>query len=286
MGRNTLARRTAAPRQIVPWLFEMATTLPSLARSYAPGAPLNPRTREAIMLAVADVNGSRCCAWVHGSWRDFLGEGVHDDVEHALLTYARASAEAGKPSSVDELSALLPSGALRGLRATVARIELAGFVEQAADGLVARLRGRRSWSPLATARDAVTVASALPFAVPMFATAAAMRLASRAAPATPAIETPDDDANLLVHMLATAARAYLSHTLVRLALLALPRPIAIGVRSGRSAATVHVGGGVVLIENGIDRDTVLVLEGEIESLLQTATGSIMREVSTIRIRPS
>ncbi|MEY2461148.1 MAG: hypothetical protein QOG30_2978, partial [Acidimicrobiaceae bacterium] len=36
----------------------------------------------------------------------------------------------------------------------------------------------------------------------------------------------------------------------------------------------------------ISRDTVVVVEGEVEPLLQLATGSIVRELSSVRIRPS
>lgn len=287
VGRDTFARRTATPRRVLPWLLELTATFPSLARSYVPGAPIDPRTREEIILAVAEANGSRTCAWVHGSWRGFLGEGAHDDIEHALLGYARACAEAGRPLPTDDLAALLPSAARRALRATVARSELASLADNTADGLLARLRGRRPRSPFAMAREVVTVASTLPIAVPALATAAAMRLATRVAPPLPEIQTPEPaDANLLVHLLATATPAYLSHALVRLVLGGLPRPIPIGMRSGRSAATVRLGGGRIALENGISADTVLVVEGEVEALLQMATGSIVREFSGIRIRPS
>jgi hypothetical protein len=40
------------------------------------------------------------------------------------------------------------------------------------------------------------------------------------------------------------------------------------------------------VENGIARDAIVVVEGEAEPLLQLATGSIVRELSNIRIRPS
>lgn len=287
-GRDSFARRTATPRRVAPWLVEMATTLPALVRSYAPGAPIDPRTRERIILAVAEVNGCGSCAWIHGSWRDFLGDGAHDDVEHALLTYARACAEAGRPLPTDDLAALLPPGALRAVRATVAQIGVASLVGNTAEGFLARVRGQRPWgTPITSAREALTVAAALPVAVPMFATAATMRLATRVAPPVPDIEMPEgDDANLLVHLLATVAPAYLSNALVRIAFVGLPRSMAIGVRSGRTAATVRVGRGRLVLENGISPDTVLVVEGEVESLLQTATGSIVRELGGIRLRPS
>ena len=287
VGRGREVRPTATPARVLPWLVEMAATVPALVRSYAPRAPLDPRSRESIILAVTEVNGCRYCAWVHGSWRDFLGEGAHDDVEHALLAHARACAEAGRPLPVDHLAVVLPEDALRAVRATVARGELANLVGNTFDELVERLRGRRPFAPLVFAREVATVAAALPAAVPMFATAAAMRVATRVAPPMPEIDVPDpEDANLLVHLLATVAPTYLSNALVRRALVGLPRSVVIGVRSGRTAATVHIGRGQLAIENGISRDTVLVVEGDVESLLHMATGSIVRELGGIRIRPS
>jgi hypothetical protein len=97
---------------------------------------------------------------------------------------------------------------------------------------------------------------------------------------------PAGEANLLVHLLAAAAPMYLANAVVRLAVLGLPRPIAVGIRAGRTAATVRVGRGRVAVENGISRDTVVVVEGEVEPLLQLATGTIVRELSSVRIRPS
>src|SRR5438045_8440229 len=120
-ARDPFVRRTATPSLVWPWLAELTATLPGLVRSHAPGAPLAPRTREHIMLAVSDVNGCRYCAWIHGSWRAFLGDGAHDDVEDAVLAYAKACAEAGRPLPVDGLAAVLPPDALQAVRATVAR---------------------------------------------------------------------------------------------------------------------------------------------------------------------
>ena len=73
--RDPFPRRTATLGLMVPWLTEVAATLPGLVRSYGPGGPLDPRTREQIILAVTEVNGCRYCAWIHGSWQEFLGEG-------------------------------------------------------------------------------------------------------------------------------------------------------------------------------------------------------------------
>jgi alkylhydroperoxidase family enzyme len=255
--------------------------------SYGPGGALDPRTREQIILAVTEVNGCRYCAWIHGSWQEFLGDGDHIDAEQALLTYARACAEAGRPLPADDLLAVLPADAVGAVRATVAQIEVSNLVGNTVDGLLARVSRKRPLAPIAFAREVVTVAAALPLAVPLLATAGVMRTAARLAPPLPEIEMPPPgEANLLAHLLAAAAPTYLSNAVVRLALLGLPRPVAVGIRAGRTAATVRIGRGSVAIENGISRDTIVVVEGEVEPLLQLATGSIVRELSGVRIRPN
>jgi AhpD family alkylhydroperoxidase len=285
--RDPFPRRTATLALMVPWLTEVVTTLPGLVRSYGPGGALDPRTREQIILAVTEVNGCRYCAWIHGSWQEFLGEGAHADAEQALLAYAIACAEAGRPLPADDLAAVLPPEAVRAVRATVAQIEVSNLVGNTVDGLLARLARKRPLSPLDFAREAATVAAAVPIAVPLLATAGAMRVAARVAPPMPEVDMPaPGEANLLVHLLAAAAPAYLANAMVRLALLGLPRSIAVGIRAGRTAATVRVGRGRLAVENGISRDTIVVVEGEVEPLLQLATGTIVRELSGVRIRPS
>ena len=58
----------------------------------------------------------------------------------------------------------------------------------------------------------------------------------------------------------------------------------LGVRAGRTSATVRFGRRALVIENGITSDAVAVIEGEVEPLLELATGSIVRELGTIRLR--
>src|SRR3954465_2816315 len=107
--RDPFPRRTATIGLMAPWLAEMLSTLPGLVQSYAPRGSLDPRTREKIILAVTEVNGCRYCAWIHGSGQDFLGGSVQrEDAEEALLAYARACAEAGRPLPADDLAAVLP----------------------------------------------------------------------------------------------------------------------------------------------------------------------------------
>jgi hypothetical protein len=283
-------RRTADPVVLAPWLAELARTAGGLLRSYLPGSPVDARTRERVILAVTEVNGCRYCAWIHGSWSDFLGdrpEGEDDAVraEEALLTYARACADAGRPLDPAPLRAFLPDEAVASVRATVAQIEVSNLVGNTVDGLLARLTRKRPLDPQRALVEAATVAAALPLAVPMLAAGAAMRTVSRLAPEVPVIEQPPaGEANLLVHLLAQTVPAYLANAGVRFAALRLPVPLAVGVRAGRTSATLRIGRGRVALDNGIGPEAIVVLEGDIDPLLQLATGSLVRELTSLRIR--
>jgi AhpD family alkylhydroperoxidase len=280
-------RRTVDVVLVATWVGQLLRNLDGLARSYRPGGPVDARTRERVILAVTEVNGCRYSAWIHRSWADYLGDGIDDpsEDEEVLLAYARACAEAGVPLDPAPLHEVLPPDAVNAVRATVAQIEMSNLVGNTVDDLLARVARKRPLDPLRAIGEVAAVAAALPVAVPLLATGAVMRVLSRLAPAMPEVDAPpDDDANLLVHLLAQTVPAYLANAGVRLAVLGLPVPVAIGIRAGRTAATVHVGRGQVAVANGIGPDTVLVLEGEIDPLLQLATGSLVRELRSVRLR--
>ena len=243
--------------RIGPWLYEVARTLPALVRTYAPNSPLPPRERERIIVAVSEVNGCRYTAWIHGSWEQFLGDTGEAEAEEVVLDYARACAHAGRPLPVDSLGSTLPAASVDAIRATVAQAEVTSTV----------------WGA--------------PLTLPFFWTAAFMRATNALAPPMPDIDMPEgDDANLLVHVLAQAMRSYLANAAVRLLALRAPIIVSVGIRTGQTSATVRVGRGRVTLENDLADDTIAVVEGEIEPLLELATGSIVRELRTIRIRPS
>jgi hypothetical protein len=136
------------------------------------------------------------------------------------------------------------------------------------------------------ARDAATITLAAPLAMPFLALGGALRLLDSFAPDLPAVERPDDDANLLAHLLVEAVPGYLGHAVVRTTVLRLPFEVSVGLRTGRSAATVRLGRGQVEVVNGISDDALMVLEGDLEPLLRAASGAIVREIGSIRIRPS
>src|SRR4051812_28377653 len=227
---------------LLPWLAEVVRTAPGLVASYLPRGPIAPRTREQVILAVTEVNGCRYCAWIHGSWQDFLGDVAEADATDALLAYARASAEAGHPLPASDLEAVLPPDAIQAVRATVAQIEVSNLVGNTVDGLLARLTRKRPLAPLAAARELATVALAVPLAVPLLSVAAGMRALDRMAPPLPEVDMPPAaEANLLAHLLAEAVPAWLSNAGLRLAALGLPVSIPIGIQAGRTAATIRIG---------------------------------------------
>jgi alkylhydroperoxidase family enzyme len=264
---------------------EVGRTLPGLLRSYLPGQAIDARTRERVILAVTEVNGCRYCAWIHGSWQDFLGEKGLADADEALLTYARACAEAGRPLDTSPLADTLPPEALQTVRATVAQIEVSNLVGNTVDGLLARLTRKRPLDPVLAAQELAVVGAALPLAVPLLAFGAALRTASRLAPPVPQPEMPaSGEANLLVHLLAQAAPILLANSVLRLAALGSPVIVPLGLKAGRTSATVRVGRGRIALDNGISPDVIMVVEGDVEPLLRLASGAVLQEARNLRIR--
>ena len=283
--RDPFPRRTATPGRLLPWIGELAKTLPGLLRSYLPGQALDPRTRERVILAVTEVNGCRYCAWIHGSWRDFLGENSLVDADEALLAYARACAEAGRPLDPAPLTAVLPPDAVASVRATVAQIEVSNLVGNTVDGLIARITRKRPLDPANAVAEAAVVAAAIPLAIPMLGAGAALRAASRLAPPVPAPQMPPaGEANLLVHLLAQLAPTLLANALLRSAVIGSPVVLVVGLKAGRTTATVRAGRGRLALENGISPDVVMVVEGDVEPLLRLASGQVLQEARNLRIR--
>jgi len=278
-------RRTATPARLVPWLAELGRTLPGLLRSYGPGAALDARTRERVIMAVTEVNGCRYCAWIHGSWQDFLGDADQVAAEDTLLTYARACANAGRPLPPGPLADVLPPAAVASVRATVAQIEVSNLVGNTVDGLLARLTRKRPFRPLETAGEVATVVASLPLALPLLGIAAGMRAVGRVAPRLAEVEMPPaGEANLLAHLLAEALPTYLATAPVRVALLRMPVELAVALRAGRTAATIRIGRGRVVVENGVTADALVVIEGEAGPLLRLASGALLEELGHVRVR--
>jgi hypothetical protein len=224
-----------------------------LVEAHLPGiGGVDARTRERLILAVAETTECGLLQWIHGSWQEFLGGVEADERSEPLLAFARASAEAGVPVDATVLEAVYPAAIVRSARATVARAEVGSFLANTA---------------------------AVPVLLPTAVVAGMMRLAVRVAPSLPEPELPPPDAtNLVMLMLAEALPNYLGNAVVRTVLLWNPLVLAIGVRVEGIEATFRVGQGRVRIVSGIDRDALLVVEGGLEPLLTVAAGSIVRQL--------
>jgi hypothetical protein len=61
-------------------------------------------------------------------------------------------------------------------------------------------------------------------------------------------------------------------------------PVVFAVQAGRTAATLRIGRGQVALSNGVASDAMFVVEGDVEPLLQLATGSLVREIATLRVK--
>lgn len=257
-----------------------------MARAFGPGSEsLEPRSRERIILAVSDVNGCRYTAMVHGAWNDLLGPEKADDALPALLDYARDSALAGRPADTASLHAVLTPEAVRAVRATVAVAELSSLAGNTVDGLAERFMLKRPLLSPHTLSDIVVVGLTLPWVLPIATATAAMRLVSWAAPPMPElVAPPDEEANLVVHMLADAIPQYLAHAATRAVLLRIPGPVNVGVRAEGTEATVRLSHDRIELENGLGDDTFLVVDGGLELLLDVAARTISREVSGLPVR--
>jgi hypothetical protein len=112
-----------------------------------------------------------------------------------------------------------------------------------------------------------------------------MRLATRLSPPMPVISQPaDEQANLVVAMLAEAVPAYLGNALVRALLLALPRPLVIGVRAEGTTATVRVTRDRIRLDNGLADDTSVVVDGGLDLLLDVAGRALNRDLHRLTVR--
>lgn len=279
------ARPSVKPLRVGRWLAGLGDLAWGLAAAYLPGGrAISSRSREQVVLAVTEVNGCRYTAWVHGAWSDFLGEDTTDGALDLLLDYARASAATGAPIDTSHLDGRLPADAVRAVRATIAVAEVSNLVGRTAADLSERLRGRRPILPATMAREAVVVVASLPLAAPLFAAAGVMRLATWVSPPMPVItKPPDDEGNLVVAMLAEAVPAYLGHTLVRALLLALPRPLVVGVRAEGCTATVRLTRDRVELEDGLADDTAVVIDGGLDLLLDVASRALDRDLNRLTV---
>ncbi|MCU1354026.1 MAG: hypothetical protein JWM05_3235 [Acidimicrobiales bacterium] len=271
--------------RLLPWLAELGPLLPELVRSHLPSPQVDPRLRERLLVAVAEGNGCRSLAWVHGGWQRFLGEVDPGDADDAVLAWAQACAAAGEPLDPAPLADVLAPAGVREVRVTVARAALASRVGLSAEALVERVQGRRPlWPDLG--RDLLVVGVGGPAAVPVAAIGAALGLADRLAPPAPTVDLVDEEPNLLAHLLAEAVPGWVAGVLARVMVLRLPAEVVVAVKAGQFTATVRIGRGRLAVANGVHPDAWLLVEGDGDPLLRMASGSLGRELRSVRIRPT
>jgi hypothetical protein len=280
---DSLPRLTATPGRLAPWLSELGQTFGGILDAWLPtGRGVTPRSRQQMVVAVSEVNGSRSTEWIHRAWSEFLGADDSEEAIDVLLEFARASALTGAPMNPEQLDHALPLDTIPSARATVAVAAVASLFGNSAEDLADQLLRRRPVDPRALAGDAVAVLAALPVAAPLVLLAGAMEVANRFSPSMPVLRTPpDDEANLVVHMLAEALPSLLRHALVRAIVLALPLPVVIGVRTEGHAATVRLARGRIVLENGLADDVLFVVEGGVEVLLAAAARALSRDLRAL-----
>jgi hypothetical protein len=242
---------------------ELVRNLPGTVRN-----GLDLRTRQQVSLAVAEVNASRPWIWAYEAWRDFLGPAVIDE---EIIAYAHACAGRGRP-----VATVLPSG----VRATVARAELASLAANGVEALAERVRGRRPWRSADLAWDAGVAMVALPLTIPAMAAAGLVRAAARLAPPVPVADVGDvEEANLLVAVLAHAVPQLLGNAAVRTALVGLPTTVAVGVRAGEVEATIRLGRRRLAIDNGIAPDARVVIDVDVAAVAGLAGAALASVLS-------
>lgn len=287
MSADDFPRRTATLAALIPWVLELASVARGLVDAYAAGGALDPRAREELILSVTDVAGCRYCEWAHSSWADFLGTVEGEGAPEPALRYARSSAEAGRPVEPGGLADALGNSVGRAVRATVARAAIVNLVGNTVDGLIARATGKRPAEPGHAVVELATVAAAMPMTLSLLGTAAILRSIVRLAPPRTGVRINDDtESNLLVHVLSEALAPLDANAAFRLAVARSPFVLVIGIRAGRTSATVRIGRGEVALENGLAPDAWLVVEGDVGPLLRLAARPVVRDFAHIRVRPA
>lgn len=276
--------RLTGPRAAAAWGVEALSTLPAALRTAVPGAPVPAALREDVLLAVAHAHGATAMAWLHGEWRAFSGSVPDGDVRLALAAHVEACAGAGHPVDPSRLAEVLPPAAVRGVRAVTVRGRVEAEVEARTRRVLGTARaGRLDAGVLVDAPLAVVGVAA---AIPALIAAATLGAASRLVPPIPRVEGADDPTiNLLALLAAEAVPVLLGNAAVRALVLGSPVVVAVGLRSGRSAATVRMGRGRAQVIDGIADDVAMVLDGDIEPLVRLAAGVVLREAHDIDVRP-
>lgn len=223
-------------------------------------APLGwprPIERRALQAAMAEVRGARWSARRHRAWLDLVGGGP----SHV--------AAAGSPVREARCAAL----------ARLADVE--AEVDRAVEWLADPERRRRVRPTVAAAAVA---ASAVPVRLPGTLLSHVAGAVSRTAPPLPpVVHAAHIRPNLLTTLLADVVPGVLGNAPARHVLARLRHPVSIGVRVGRSAATVTLAADAIRLRNGIARRSGFILESGVEPLLRRAAGRLEEEAAGLGV---
>lgn len=262
---------------VAAWVVELARTAPWLWRGYGLLPALPVRVRERSLAVFGERAGAPLVTWAHRAWQSFLGSHHQRAVLDDVVDHAERSAAAGRPASPELLRLSVPPRTARAARACVAWVALSAAAERGLLDLEQRARSGTGTRPGDVLADLLAVAAGAPMLGSSLATGALLELCNRLAPAAAAAETPQD-ATLLAHVLADATPTYLGNALIRTLALRSPWPLVLGVRSGRSAATLRIGRGEVTVADGLEPDVVAVLDGDVDLLIEAASGTLLSEL--------
>jgi hypothetical protein len=257
--------------------------LPTVVREHLPGRALDARRRELVSAVVTGSAGADLLARLHSSWHDVLGPAELSEVDDELLVWVANAIGPAPRLDLDALPAdLSPAWREAGAATVIHGVVTAVAIDRVAS-LARRLGGSVPLSPAGFAGDAVAVLLSLPVTVPVLTAGLVADLVGRVAPA-PAVLEVDDDANLLVQLLAETLPTWLGSAWGRVLVAALPVEVPVAVRSGLSGATVRLGLGRVRVVNGVADDAWALFDGEIDGLLRAGTHSLSRELRAARLR--
>ncbi len=265
------------------WSWALAPRLTSLARGYLPGAPIGPRHREHVAIALADALGHGPLRQAHEVWYSLLGPAELTEADDDVVAWATAAALGG-PAGLDApLPADVDVDVARELQALVAYTAAASVGLAALEALRERVRRRDGGDPVAVATQVVSMLVGGLLAAPTVASGAIFGLLGRVVPEQLIVEA-DEDPNLLVQLLAETLPTWLGSAWGRTVVASVPVSIPVAVRAGLTGATVWVGRGRVAIANGLDPEAWAVFDGEVDALVQAGSHTLTREVRADRLR--
>lgn len=270
-----------APLQLLGWTVVLVPRLGDLARAYLPGATLDARRREHLLVEVAGALGCESLEDAHRGWYGLLGPAELTDDDDDLVAWAAQVVRLG-PGAITEAA---PDGVgddLAGLvRALVAHAGAATASVHAAESILDRLRTRpgRQWASLPGHLAAAAAGGVL--ALPVTLGGALFEVLGRLVPTAPTIAV-EPDPNLMAQLLAEVLPTWLGSPLGRTLVAALPVRVPVAVSAGASGATVWVGQGQVVVTNGLDEGAWAAFDGDVDALVRAGSQSLNRELRAVR----